>query len=126
LLERIGDGVRVAVEGHRYHELIPEPLAGGREVEVVTRGGEAVGEGDAPAGRVTGIRPVTGLEQHRAQHPDLHHLAAHAVDLDPVAEAYAVLAHQHERHTPRRLGREDRKSTRLNSSHRTISYAVFC
>src|SRR5437867_13349301 len=25
-----------------------------------------------------------------------------------------------------RLGSEDRKSTRLNSSHRTISYAVFC
>src|SRR5437867_10111532 len=24
------------------------------------------------------------------------------------------------------VGREDRKSTRLNSSHRTISYAVFC
>ena len=62
----------------------------------MTRGGEAVGEGDAPAGRVTGIRPVTGLEQHRAQHPELHHLAAHAVDLDPVAEADAVLAHQHE------------------------------
>src|SRR5438045_6379482 len=27
---------------------------------------------------------------------------------------------------PRRLGREDRKSTRLNSSHLGISYAVFC
>src|SRR5438094_8128670 len=26
----------------------------------------------------------------------------------------------------RRHGGEDRKSTRLNSSHRTISYAVFC
>src|SRR5438094_7113244 len=26
----------------------------------------------------------------------------------------------------RARGREDRKSTRLNSSHRTISYAVFC
>src|SRR5260221_2889400 len=25
-----------------------------------------------------------------------------------------------------RLGREDRKSTRLNSSHTVISYAVFC
>src|SRR5438094_3147486 len=25
-----------------------------------------------------------------------------------------------------RIGRRDRKSTRLNSSHRTISYAVFC
>ena len=24
------------------------------------------------------------------------------------------------------VGREDRKSTRLNSSHRCISYAVFC
>src|SRR5437867_7254190 len=28
--------------------------------------------------------------------------------------------------TPVRCGRLDRKSTRLNSSHRTISYAVFC
>src|SRR5437867_7767787 len=25
-----------------------------------------------------------------------------------------------------RINKEDRKSTRLNSSHRTISYAVFC
>src|SRR3712207_8637104 len=28
--------------------------------------------------------------------------------------------------TPRRVGSEDRKSTRLNSSHANISYAVFC
>src|SRR5437867_79798 len=28
--------------------------------------------------------------------------------------------------TPTRLFRRDRKSTRLNSSHRTNSYAVFC
>src|SRR5438094_10236150 len=27
---------------------------------------------------------------------------------------------------PKLTGEEDRKSTRLNSSHRTISYAVFC
>src|SRR3712207_8543304 len=27
---------------------------------------------------------------------------------------------------PRRLARSDRKSTRLNSSHANISYAVFC
>src|SRR3712207_8910165 len=27
---------------------------------------------------------------------------------------------------PRRHGRSDRKSTRLNSSHANISYAVFC
>src|SRR5687768_17882059 len=36
----------------------------------------------------------------------------------------------HERHHPRRrrqlVSRRDRKSTRLNSSHGYISYAVFC
>src|SRR5438094_6988284 len=30
------------------------------------------------------------------------------------------------RRPPGRRGQSDRKSTRLNSSHRTISYAVFC
>src|SRR6266705_4737211 len=30
------------------------------------------------------------------------------------------------RREPSRCRRRDRKSTRLNSSHRTISYAVFC
>src|SRR5207248_10393054 len=30
------------------------------------------------------------------------------------------------RRQEQRVGRVDRKSTRLNSSHRTISYAVFC
>src|SRR3712207_7845174 len=30
------------------------------------------------------------------------------------------------RHLPRRRDRTDRKSTRLNSSHANISYAVFC
>src|SRR5437764_11466985 len=29
-------------------------------------------------------------------------------------------------HVPRRQDCQDRKSTRLNSSHRCISYAVFC
>src|SRR5688572_31409786 len=29
-------------------------------------------------------------------------------------------------HRPDRHGRQDRKSTRLNSSHSQISYAVFC
>src|SRR2546427_6141881 len=29
-------------------------------------------------------------------------------------------------HPPRRFGGSDRKSTRLNSSHSQISYAVFC
>src|SRR6266705_4720589 len=35
--------------------------------------------------------------------------------------------HGHRAHQPpTRVREQDRKSTRLNSSHRTISYAVFC
>src|SRR5688572_31829559 len=34
--------------------------------------------------------------------------------------------HPFSRGAPRRLGPGDRKSTRLNSSHSQISYAVFC
>src|SRR5256885_9652280 len=32
----------------------------------------------------------------------------------------------HRRHVPDGIGAQDRKSTRLNSSHLVISYAVFC
>jgi len=42
------------------------------------------------------IGPVAGFEQHGVEHPKLHYFAGHAVDFDPVAEADAVLAHQHE------------------------------
>src|SRR3712207_7214181 len=33
---------------------------------------------------------------------------------------------EHQRRIEQRAAREDRKSTRLNSSHANISYAVFC
>src|SRR5256885_7424745 len=41
------------------------------------------------------------------------------------APAPALAAHTHRRGKRRRL-KQDRKSTRLNSSHLVISYAVFC
>src|SRR5437867_7510020 len=41
-------------------------------------------------------------------------------------EYTGVLATAPQPHYDRPTSREDRKSTRLNSSHRTISYAVFC
>src|SRR5438094_4760370 len=44
--------------------------------------------------------------------------------LDP-AEGYAE-SPSAVRHRERKHEQADRKSTRLNSSHRTISYAVFC
>src|SRR5438876_8392674 len=42
----------------------------------------------------------------------------------PRAQAHHL--HEFERRRPRVAPRRDRKSTRLNSSHPSISYAVFC
>src|SRR5207248_11540793 len=44
----------------------------------------------------------------------------------PLREAVHLMERFRIRWTASRSGRSDRKSTRLNSSHRTISYAVFC
>src|ERR1017187_10550877 len=55
------------------------------------------------------------------QHLHLYELGADAVMLDQrFAALHAQLGPLH------RLAIQDRKSTRLNSSHRCISYAVFC
>src|SRR2546427_4977509 len=53
---------------------------------------------------------------------DLRELEARGVNQGQVARAADLEAHR-ERRDPRR---GDRKSTRLNSSHSQISYAVFC
>src|SRR3712207_7424662 len=54
----------------------------------------------------------------------------HAEIACEAAKVRRIGAEQHERAEPRRSDRialgEDRKSTRLNSSHANISYAVFC
>src|SRR3712207_7325574 len=70
-----------------------------------------------------GVDDVRGVP--RAAEPDLEH-----GDVDRgVGERGERHARQHleERHRPRgaRVD-QDRKSTRLNSSHANISYAVFC
>src|SRR5437867_6878438 len=47
-------------------------------------------------------------------------------DVEPMAALAAPLAHPPEAQSVAGGCARDRKSTRLNSSHRTISYAVFC
>src|SRR5207248_7633420 len=69
-----------------------------------------------PVGRVLSVHPRDRVEQA----PDLVRLVLLQDGVDVVADAEpdaAVLGV---------VGLQDRKSTRLNSSHRTISYAVFC
>src|SRR3712207_9088193 len=48
----------------------------------------------------------------------LHQLGLHAVGLEMAQHPGRVAIHA--------VGQQDRKSTRLNSSHANISYAVFC
>src|SRR3712207_8088508 len=66
-----------------------------------------------------GLRDVL-LGAKRRRLADLLQQRAHVADgLDDVAGASLALRPDHR-------GALDRKSTRLNSSHATISYAVFC
>src|SRR5688572_31401820 len=62
---------------------------------------------------------VAAVEEPRD--PARRHVADQAVVLGEVDGAARVVAPRQGRH-----GEQDRKSTRLNSSHSQISYAVFC
>ncbi len=92
LMDRRDGPRRVLARGNIDRNLIPHPLPGGREVEVLPGDREVVDEGHPPPGRVSLVGPVAGLEQRGAEHPDLHHLAAHRVDLHPVAHMDPVAA----------------------------------
>src|SRR3712207_7250739 len=68
-----------------------------------------------------GLGPPLG----RAQ-PALLQAEGHIVENREVREQRVGLEHEANVAPVGRKGREDRKSTRLNSSHANISYAVFC
>src|SRR2546429_3811013 len=61
-------------------------------------------------------RSLLGVQPHQIA----HHCAGLGLDHSHAELLYLLLAALQERR------REDRKSTRLNSSHGYISYAVFC
>src|SRR3712207_7600190 len=72
---------------------------------------------------------LVGVHQHRAA--DVARRAPDRLDQRRLAAEEALLVgvqDRHERHLGQvePLAQEDRKSTRLNSSHANISYAVFC
>src|SRR5438094_8913676 len=75
------------------------------------------------------VNALVGQEANRAVR---YHrpLSVLLVELDHAEHIHRELDQVHVdarlREVAERLGQADRKSTRLNSSHRTISYAVFC
>src|SRR5207248_10785560 len=65
--------------------------------------------------------------RHARRNPEASagYVAAHAQEMDPEVQRSHIALYVND--FTEHLGDEgDRKSTRLNSSHRTISYAVFC
>src|SRR5207248_11382319 len=68
-----------------------------------------------------------GTDRHPVRHQHARNGRAVVVTRDQTAMG-GVAGHDGDRLRRRRAPppRRDRKSTRLNSSHRTISYAVFC
>src|SRR5690625_6374990 len=85
-----------------HHEAAP--LIGHLLLDRLEEAGMGVAEIDAVGGLTLGADPVVCAVQHAA--------ASRGLDLD----AFLV----------RKEAKGDRKSTRLNSSHVAISYAVFC
>src|SRR2546422_5762819 len=63
--------------------------------------------------------PIDNAAQHR-------HRQRHADMAEPLLDLVGQLDDVDLHAAARRTGDEDRKSTRLNSSHGYISYAVFC
>src|SRR5438094_7034746 len=133
--ERRLEGQRAAVRGHdRPGDREPEPrtaafpIAGG--VEPDERLEHALDVARRNAGpRVPHAQHAAGVPRvdvdldeapgRRELHRVLHQVSHRALKRRRVAE------HRHRLADAAALQR-DRKSTRLNSSHRTISYAVFC
>src|SRR5256885_12262677 len=110
------------------HKLTP-PLAvlqgKGYKVALVTDGRMSGASGKVPAAIHVSPEACVGGPLARLQDGDL-------VRLDAVAGTLAVLVDDTEWQQrplatmPQALRQADRKSTRLNSSHLVISYAVFC
>src|SRR5688572_32104431 len=69
-----------------------------------------------------GVRPLDGALRQRAA-PAVELLLELRIDGEPLGHREQLLVEAREE---LRGHRRDRKSTRLNSSHSQISYAVFC
>ena len=91
------DGI-AGVERRRNADgkLVPHPLTGGGEIEVLAANGEAVHEGDTAAGGVAPIGEVARLKKCCLHEAKLGDLAPHAIDFNPVADANSLFAHQDE------------------------------
>src|SRR5436190_3182042 len=85
-----------------------------------------------PPPRSTLFPYTTLFRSPHLRHLRMHRLAARVFEGKntqapaPLLQSEDLVQHKRLRQPGPRAQREDRKSTRLNSSHTVISYAVFC
>ena len=71
---------------------VADPVSVARHVDHVAAD---VYKRQSPSCQVTFICPAAGFKHGCPEEPDFCHLTAHAVDLYPIANSNAILAHQH-------------------------------
>src|SRR2546430_877547 len=81
---------------------------------------------DSQGGSVAGVKITIVNEETKLERRTTTDLNGYFVASDLPVGVYSVIAEQSGFKTLKKTGNEDRKSTRLNSSHSQISYAVFC
>src|SRR5207248_8175808 len=120
LKERISLGNEIAIPGETPSAEV-FPLVSGRDHALVAEQYRLLNKEIFPELAEEGVRFLAEPQWTREQRSWLHNYFLREmiplltpIGLDP--------SHPF----PRVLNKRDRKSTRLNSSHRTISYAVFC
>src|SRR5258708_32173134 len=81
---------------HLNEQFVPEPLTGSGEIEVMSGDGVAIDEGDLTARGIAGASRASSLQQNGAQQTNFYDFSANSVDLDPIANADAIAAHEDE------------------------------
>src|SRR5690606_28134242 len=109
-------GLAVVPTFTRHHA--DNPLAGDVGADTV----EVVHDnGDLAASTILGVQQQNSLSGGSRPSEEIQHLGVLTADgVEPLRQHEMVLRVLED------IGSEDRKSTRLNSSHVKISYAVFC
>src|SRR5574340_794603 len=112
------------VGGARIVAFLDQGVAGGMHLAVLRQ--QAPGVAEDVAFELAGTFAAAG-EEELFQRGDVG-LAVGVERLRPQVQQQEgeIAADQHEHHAAERAVQADRKSTRLNSSHQKISYAVFC
>src|SRR5262245_61045335 len=94
LLNGLHYRVRILARAQNQCEFIPKPLSCSGKIEVVAFDGKIIGERNTATGRMSGVGPVSGLQQYGMKHSELRYFAGYAVDLHPISDTNPILSNE--------------------------------